>query len=245
MAATVCRVTCAQRATCVWDADRSALGCEGAGGGVDEVRASASSLDFACPASTLVRALRCNNKSRSLTYPATRPLVGTALPIITTTVKPDVCVKEKTRTPFDELPFWQEDPWMSPQWQASYDRCNLVEAAFGQIKDEATHDITRGNIRVLGIAKVSLLLMSAAMAYNLRVIANYEARKKLAELPAKPIRKRKPRARTRKVLDVREKIEACRNMREATLAAAAAVTAVDDAAVVAELPAVEDDPPPF
>lgn len=210
-------------------------------------RRADGSLDLACPASTLVRALRCNNKPRSLAHPATRPLVGTALPIITTTVKPDVCGKEKTRIPFDELPFWQEDPWMSPRWQASYNRRSHVEAAFGHLKDEATHDITRGNIRVLGVAKVSLLLMFAAMAYNIRVINNYEERRKAAELPVKPVRTRKPRARTRKILDVREKIETRRIMREATLAAAAAaVTAVDESlATVTELPLVEDDPPPF
>ena len=136
---------------------------------------------------------------------------------------------------------------MSPRWQASYNRRSHVEAAFGHLKDEATHDITRGNIRVLGVAKVSLLLMFAAMAYNIRVINNYEERRKAAELPVKPVRTHKPRARTRKILDVREKIETRRIMREATLAAAAAaVTAIDESlATVTELPLVEDDPPPF
>lgn len=67
--------------------------------------------------------------------------------------------------------FWQQDAWMTPQWQASYGRRNLVEGAFGNLKNDPAQDITRGRIHVMGRAKTTLMLAFAAMAHNLRIAA--------------------------------------------------------------------------
>ena len=66
--------------------------------------------------------------------------------------------------------FWQQDAWMTPHWQASFGRRNLVEGAFGNLKNDPAQDITRGRIHVMGRAKTTLML-AFAMAHNLRIAA--------------------------------------------------------------------------
>lgn len=169
------------------------------------------SFTLACPASSLVRAMRCNNKPSSLKYPLKKPLVGTALPVITNPIKPSICTQQKDRVEFDELPFWQEHAWMSPQWQASYNRRNIVEGVFGNLKTAPGQDITRGNIHVMGRAKTSLLVLFAAMAYNLASLDRYTKRQAAPQQIATvtPIQ-RIPRLRTRRMRDVAVRITARR-----------------------------------
>jgi len=169
------------------------------------------SLDLACPASTLVRAVRCDNKPASLQLPITRPAIGTALPVITQPGKPTACAQAKTRIGFDELPFWQQDAWMTPQWQASYGRRNLVEGAFGNLKNDPAQDITRGRIHVMGRAKTTLMLAFAAMAHNLRIAAISAT----TPPPSAPPKARTPRLRSRRMQHARLRITA-RRLQQAT-----------------------------
>lgn len=173
------------------------------------------SINLACPASTLVRSMRCNNKTSSLKYPRTRPLIGTALPVISNPIKPSICTQQKSRVDFDELPFWQPDAWMTPQWQASYNRRNIVEGVFGNLKTAPGQDISRGNLHVMGRAKTSLLVLFAAMAYNLASLERYTQRQAAQGSGATvtPIT-RIPRLRTRRLRDVAVRIEARRIRRE-------------------------------
>lgn len=173
------------------------------------------SINLACPASSLVRSMRCNNKTSSLKYPRTRPLIGTALPVITNPIKPSICTQQKSRVDFDELPFWQPDAWMSPQWQASYNRRNIVEGVFGNLKTAPGQDISRGNLHVMGRAKTSLLVLFAAMAYNLASLERYTQRQaaQTSGATVTPIT-RIPRLRTRRLRDVAVRIEARRIRRE-------------------------------
>jgi len=172
------------------------------------------SLDLACPASTLVRAVRCDNKPTSLQLPITRPAIGTALPVITQPGKPTACAQAKTRIGFDELPFWQQDAWMTPQWQASYGRRNLVEGAFGNLKNDPAQDITRGRIHVMGRAKTTLMLAFAAMAHNLRIAA-ISATRASTPPPLTPPKARTPRLRSRRMQHARLRITA-RRLQQAT-----------------------------
>jgi hypothetical protein len=206
-------------------------------------------LTLACPASTLVKGMRCDNKPASLTRLAPgRLTVGTALPIIGMNPLPAICAQQRVKAAFEELPFWQPDTWMSPAWQASYNRRNIIEGVFGNLKNDASEDITRGSIRVMGRAKNTLLLLFSAMANNLRVITIHDAnRTAAAAATAAPARKtRTPRRRTRLVAETQVRIAARRIQHEhdraalVTLAATAAGSADQDTDGAPE----PGDPPP-
>ncbi len=109
--------------------------------------------------------------------------------------------------------FWQQDAWMTPQWQASYGRRNLVEGAFGNLKNDPAQDITRGRIHVMGRAKTTLMLAFAAMAHNLRIAAISATR--ASTPPPAPPKARTPRLRSRRMQHARLRTTA-RRLQQAT-----------------------------
>lgn len=61
-------------------------------------------------------------------------------------------------------PTYQKHYWGSRAWYESFNRRNQVEGFFGNLKNEATEDMDRGNIRMMGLTKVSLLVALWAAA---------------------------------------------------------------------------------
>lgn len=103
---------------------------------------------------------------------------------------------------------------MTPQWQASYGRRNLVEGAFGNLKNDPAQDITRGRIHVMGRVKTTLMLAFAAMAHNLRIAA-IRATRASTPPPSTPPKARTPRLRSRRMQHARLRTTA-RRLQQAT-----------------------------
>ena len=124
-------------------------------------------LKLYCPASTLAKhAISCANKPASQN-PSLRPgriNIGTALPVINTAPTPTVCEQSTVTVPFDEVPFWQPHIPYTVEHDHSMGRRNQVESSYARIKDPATQSVRRGNFRVVGITKVSFVILLAAMA---------------------------------------------------------------------------------
>ena len=161
------------------------------------------SWDFGCRAMALLKQLRCDLKPASLDLPLSKPTTSPA--VFTPPRKlPKVCGQEKARILRDELPYWQPDLYGSADWYASYNRRNRVEGVFGNLKNDATQDITRGSVRVMGLAKTAFLTMVAVMAVNLRLLERWRDRqaRKDEYVP------RRPRRRTRLLADTRARIAA-------------------------------------
>ena len=159
------------------------------------------SWDFGCRAMELLGQLRCDLKPRSLALPFTRPTTDPAVyspAAAARTLK--VCGQEKARVAREELPFWQPDLYGSAAWYASYNRRNRIEGIFGNLKNDATQDISRGNIRVMGLAKTALMTLMSVIATNLRLLDRWHARQSAVEAAARdgapePLTRR-PRRRT-------------------------------------------------
>jgi hypothetical protein len=176
--------------------------------------------DFGCRAMALLGQLRCDLKPTSLTLdigkrPTTDPSVFTPL------VAPSICGQQKSRVEADELPFWQQELYGSAEWNASWQRRNRVEGVFGNIKNEAAQTIRRGNFRVMGLAKTSLMSMFLVMAANLRLTDTFELAQKAAAADkamaaaGKSKATRTPRRRTRQLAEMGEYISRRQAEREA------------------------------
>ena len=185
------------------------------------------SFDFGCRAMALLGQLRCDLKDKSLDLdPAKRP---TTDPTVFTprAGKPKICGQQKTRVEATELPYWQKDLYGTAAWWKSWKRRNRVEGLFGNVKNDAAQNIRHGQIRVMGLAKVSLMALFLPMAANLRLAdtnainrAKAEA-EKAAEQAGVVKKTRKPRRRTQLITEMGEYIARKKAEREANEAVTA------------------------
>ena len=157
-------------------------------------------LKVYCPASLLAKgAISCGNKPQSKLGSPRRIQIGSALSVIVNSPKPAICAQSSVTIPFDQLPYWQPYIPGTPEHQWSVNRRNLVESAFSRIKDEAKQSIRRGTFRVMGRAKVSLVVLLNAMAANLVEVERWRLR--MAGVfsldAAREIKIRTPRRHTR------------------------------------------------
>jgi hypothetical protein len=113
------------------------------------------SSDFGCKAMPLLGALRCDLKSRSLAKPPGPNRSTTDPTVFTPRATPKICGQEKSRVQMDELPFRQPLPHGSAAWYDSFNRRNRIEGIFGNVKNDASQNMTRGRFRVMGMARVS------------------------------------------------------------------------------------------
>jgi hypothetical protein len=187
------------------------------------------SWDFGCRAMALLGQLRCDLKPRSLTLPVTKPTTSAGVYTPPAGRLPKVCGQEKARITREELPYWQPNLYGSKAWYDSYNRRNRIEGVFGNLKNDATQNITRGNTRVMGLAKTAFMTMVAVMAVNLRLLDTWRLRQQqAATTKAAPV-KRRPRRRTLLIAATRARIAGAK-------ATAAAVAAHDRAAPAADPP---------
>ena len=155
------------------------------------------SWDFGCRAMALLGQLRCDLKPRSMALPHTRTTTDPGVYQPGNPARlPKVCGQEKARVTREELPFWQPDLYGSAAWYASYSRRNRIEGIFGNLKNDAIQDISRGNIRVMGLAKTSLMTLMTVIATSLRLLDRWNARQAAARDVAPEPRTRRPRRRT-------------------------------------------------
>lgn len=120
-----------------------------------------------------------------------------------------------------ELPFWKPLPHGSAAWWDSINRRNRVEGIFGNVKNDAAQNVIRGRFRVMGLARVSLMTLFLVMAANLRLMQTFTARQDKAAAatalaaaghrPA-PRATRRPRMHTRLRREMRERIDARREL---------------------------------
>ncbi len=134
------------------------------------------SWDFGCKAMSLLGALRCDLKPDSLTRLPTPTRLTTDPSIYQARVLPKICGQQKSRIQMQELPFWQPFQHGTAAWYADDNRRNRVEGIFGNLKNDASQNLTRGRFRVMGLAKVSLMALFVVMAANLRLTETFERR---------------------------------------------------------------------
>src|SRR3712207_1143672 len=79
-----------------------------------------------------------------------------------------------------ELPFWQPLPHGSAAWYDSINGRNRIEGIFGNVKNDAAQNLTRGRFRVMGLARTSLMSLFIVMAANLRLMQTFTARQQKA-----------------------------------------------------------------
>ena len=107
-----------------------------------------------------------------------------AMPVLfaPTIVTPDsVCSRKFSTFDLADAPLAQRDLFGSKEWFWSYNRRNLVEGFYGNLKDVARENIRRGSIRVMGIIKMGLMIAVAVACVNLRMAAKWDANKKPRE----------------------------------------------------------------
>jgi hypothetical protein len=180
-------------------------------------RADDGSLKVYCPASNQAKAsLICANKPASLEGKMTRLQIGTALPIIGAAHLPSICTQSTVTIAFDELPFWQPHIPGTPEHQWSINRRNTVESAFSRIKDEASQSMRRGQVRLMGKAKMSMGALFFAMAANLVEVTRWRLRQAgvFSLDAAREVKTRVPRRHTRARIAAAERRENLRIKRE-------------------------------
>lgn len=176
---------------------------------------STGKMDFSCPASRDFSSLRCPNKSESMvTLPATIPM---APPIPNPTAAlPKICAQQKVRVDAADLPLWQPYQYGTYKWWRSMARRARVEGAFGRLKNDASQNITRGRIRVMGLAKTSIMAAFLVAAANISSTARLNAAKAEAHggFPPPMPSQRGPRARTTRLVEHRQQMEEKRKAKE-------------------------------
>jgi hypothetical protein len=132
--------------------------------------------DFGCREMSLLGALRCDLKPDSMAKLPTPRRLTTDPTLFRPRRKPAICGQQKSRVQMTELPFWQPTPHGSAEWWDSFNRRNRIEGVFGNVKNDAAQNVTRGRFRVMGLAKVSLMSLFIVMAANLRLTQTFHAR---------------------------------------------------------------------
>ena len=155
---------------------------------------------LSCPAARDFTAARCVRKPDSVLLPPTLPTFAPSR----VAILPKICAQQKLRVQAEELPLWQPYAYGSGAWWASMGRRARVEGAFGNIKDEATQNISRGRIRVMGRAKTALMAVFLAAAVNIRLARKLRTAADAPQGAPEQRRPRGPRARTRRLAAVRE-----------------------------------------
>ena len=130
---------------------------------------------YMCPA--LAGTLRCPLRPASLVLPADRPLVenppaaGTA---------PDCCTVKSTVTiaatdPNARARLWQPYHWGTREQTRQMDLRTSVEQYFSRMKDSNGNDMSRGFVRVTGLARVTLAVALQAVATNISELETWAA----------------------------------------------------------------------
>lgn len=110
-----------------------------------------------------------------MTLSADRPLVENPPDLDTA---PDICTVKATITihasdPNAKARLWQRNYWGTPEQVAQTDRHTSVEQSFARMKDKQGVDMSRGFVRVTGLARVTLAVGLLAVASNIRELEKW------------------------------------------------------------------------
>ncbi len=181
-------------------------------------RQANGSITAYCPASSLAgRAIACPNKPASIKGRLDRIEIGTSLPVISTEKIPLICEATKVVIDFDEFPLWQPHIPGSTEHTWSMNRRSTAEGAFSRIKDETGQSMRRGQVRLMGRAKMGLAALFYAMAANIKEVERWKlrqagvfsldsAREIKTRMPRRHIRSRKASALRRSVRRTKEEV---------------------------------------
>jgi hypothetical protein len=139
---------------------------------------------YQCPASAgkmLCPLMASNKKSKVGLLPAANPPKVAPLN--------SVCDAKFRSFSAEELPLAQRHIYGSREWSDSYARRSEVERSYGNVKDQASESIRRGQIRVRGLFKMGLLVSFALASANVRLAASY-SRNQLKKAASSPRAKR-------------------------------------------------------
>src|SRR5688572_3650344 len=90
----------------------------------------------------------------------------------------------------------QTPSWGTPEWYDIYQRCRpAVESFFSMLTDPGKEHMDRGRIKMMGIAKTSILVAFWAAAANFRLLDAFERRLEREANPDRQYIPRKPRRR--------------------------------------------------
>jgi len=145
-----------------------------------------------CPAVT--GKVRCPLRPQSMTLDRDRP------EIMSPPEHPPACCRHQTITagPDVAAKTRQKHDYPSAAWRRSYNRRTAAERGFSTIKDPATSDISRGWIRLTGVAPIMLWAACLLAVRNQRILAAHQARqddnaRRAANgLPPRTRKKRRP-----------------------------------------------------
>ena len=87
-----------------------------------------------------------------------------------------VCSQRFVNVDARDLPLDQQHLFGSWEWASSYARRSRVEGFFGSVKNQATENLNRGTIRVVGLVKVGVLVALAVASANLRHVDSFRAK---------------------------------------------------------------------
>lgn len=124
---------------------------------------------FQCPA--YANKVRCPLQVQSLSLPADKDIPE----IYDPPAEPPLCCTKPNMTLGRDigLGYRQAHPYGSRSWLAAYASRTAVERYNSSLKYE--QQILRGNIRVLGLARVTLMVAMACVATNIRHVRNWES----------------------------------------------------------------------
>lgn len=121
----------------------------------------------------------CPARAGTLRCPLVRDTLGrdAALPLVTnppTGPLPDCCTKATVRLdandPNAKAKLWQQHYWGTPAQVAETDRRTSVEQVNSRIKDSEGTCMSRGFVRVTGLARVTMAIGFIAVAHNIRAL---------------------------------------------------------------------------
>lgn len=145
-------------------------------------------MEFSCPAARDFSAAKCTNKPESVTLGASIPVLVPSPALQGLSEPPKICRQQRVSAMREDLPLWQPYQYGSKAWAASYARRSRVEGLFGNLKNEATEGLRRGNIRVMGRAKTFLMTVFLCAAVNRRLARLDDERSKAQTKPSGPRR---------------------------------------------------------
>lgn len=142
---------------------------------------------YTCPA--LAGTLRCPLRPASLVLPADRPLVENPPAAATA---PDCCTVKSTVTISSSdvntrARLWQPLYWGTPDQTQQMDLRTSVEQYFSRMKDANGNDMSRGFVRVTGLARVTLAAALQGVATNISELETWAAKYGDERSPGHPL----------------------------------------------------------